>query len=282
MIDTSFLKRLDKFDLILQRKVNSNYMGERQSKEHGSGIILKDYVQYTPGDDFRRIDWRVFARTDKLYSKRFEEERNLTIHVILDASASMNYGRPKKFTYSSMIGLGFAYIGLRNNERFVVSTFADSLEFIRPKKGMRQLASAVQILNDKKPSGHSNLAAATRQYKKRMVSSHSLIVIVSDFLYDVEQIKETLLTFKGHEIVLVQVLDEVETNLNLTGDFRLIDSESGDSMRATISPLLRKKYSEKLEEHQGQIRDLCLQYGGKFFSVSTSQDIFDTFFEILG
>ncbi|HLC84404.1 MAG TPA: DUF58 domain-containing protein [Candidatus Nanoarchaeia archaeon] len=281
-IDTSFLKKLDRFDLILQRKVNSNYMGERRSEAHGSGIILKDYVQYTPGDDFRRIDWRVFARTDKLYSRRFEEERNLTLHVIIDSSASMNFGKPKKFEYASMLGLGFAYISLRNNERFVISTFAEKLEFIRPKKGMRQLASVVQVLNDKRPSGSSELSAAMRRYQKRMVRSHSLIVIISDFLYDLEQIKATLATFQGHEVTLVQVLDEVEATLDLSGDFRLVDSESQETMRTYISPLLRKKYGEMMEDHQGKIKDACAQYGAKFFSSTNSDDIFDTFFKILG
>ncbi len=281
-IDTSFLKKLDRFDLILQRKVNSNYMGERRSEAHGSGIILKDYVQYTPGDDFRRIDWRVFARTDKLYSRRFEEERNLTLHVIIDSSASMNFGKPKKFEYASMLGLGFAYISLRNNERFVVSTFAEKLEFIRPKKGMRQLASVVQVLNDKRPSGSSELSAAMRRYQKRMVRSHSLIVIISDFLYDIEQIKATLATFSGHEVTLVQVLDEVEASLDLSGDFRLVDSESQETMRTYISPLLRKKYAEMLEDHQGKIKDACAEYKAKFFATQNNDDIFDTFFKILG
>lgn len=281
MIDTSFLKKLDRFDLILQRKVNSNYIGERKADAHGSGIILRDYVQYTPGDDFRRIDWRVFARTDKLYSRRYEEERNLTIHIVLDSSASMNYGRPKKYEYASMIGLGFAYIGLRNNERFVISTFSDKLEFIRPKKGMRQLASVLSVLNEKKPSGGSDLLTAMRRYKKRMVKSHSLIVIISDFLYDIEQIKTTLSTFRGHEIHLVQVLDDVETNLDLAGDFRLIDSESGESMRTFISPLLRKKYVEKLEQHQAAIKDAAAEYRANFSVATTSTDIFDTFFTIL-
>jgi len=282
MIDTSFLKKLDRFDLILQRKVTSNYIGERRSEQQGSGIVLKDYVQYTPGDDFRRIDWRVFARTDKLYSRRFEEERNLTVHIVLDASGSMNYGKPKKFEYGAMVGLGFAYIGIRNNERFVVSTFSDKLEYIRPKRGMRQLASVVEILNNKKPQGTSNLATAMRRYQKRMVKSHSLVVIISDFLYDIDQIKETLRLFKGHEITLVQVLDDVETNLNLSGDFRLVDSETKDSLRTFISPLLRKKYVEKLDSHRAQITDACAEFKAKFLCATTSDDIFDTFFKLLG
>jgi len=281
MIETDFLKKLDKFDLILQRKVNSNYMGERKSRMHGSGIILKDYVQYTPGDDFRRIDWKVFARTDKLYSKRFEEERNLTIHIILDASGSMNYGRPKKFHYAAMIALGFAYIGLRNNERFVISTFSDKLELLRPRKGIAQLATLVDILNKKHPTGQSNLSSAAKRYHKRMIKSHSLVVIVSDFLYDVEQIKQTLLTFKNHEIHCVQVLDHVEAELDLAGDFRLIDSETGESMRTFISPLLRKKYVEKMRSHQSQIKDVCDQHKAKFSIASTGDDVFDTFFNIL-
>ena len=96
MIDTSFLHHLDRMDLIIKRKVNSNFQGERKSNEVGQGLVLQDYIQYTPGDDFRKIDWKVFARTDKLFIKRFEEERNLTVHIIIDFSASMDLARTSR------------------------------------------------------------------------------------------------------------------------------------------------------------------------------------------
>src|SRR3989344_8143180 len=101
MIDTNFLKLLDRFQLILKKKVTSNYSGARESPAFGRGLIFKDYKEYVPGDDFRLIDWKVYARTEKLNIKRFEDERNMTVRIVLDASASMSFGKGRnKFDYA--------------------------------------------------------------------------------------------------------------------------------------------------------------------------------------
>src|SRR3989344_3497360 len=128
VIDTSFLGQLDKFSLVVNKRVTSNYIGPRKSMALGRGLIFKEHRIYAPGDDIRSIDWRVYARTDDLYVKTYEEERNLTVHIIVDGSASMGFGKPaSKFDYASMIGVGFAYLALRDNEKFQFSTFADQL-----------------------------------------------------------------------------------------------------------------------------------------------------------
>jgi len=268
--------------LIINKRLTSNYIGERASIAGGSGLVLKDYVQYVPGDDFRRIDWKVFARTDRLYVKRMEEERNLTIHAVIDFSASMNFGKPfTKAEYASMIAIGFAYMAMRNNERFVISTFSEDIELFRPGRGHRQLANLVEYLNNKKPKGVSNFEKSLAVYHKKQVTSKSLVVVISDFLYDLEQIKEVLYRFRNHIVVLVQVLDGTETKLDLEGEFRLRDVESQSVVKTYISPFVRKRYLELLEEHQARIRDACSETGAKFFVTATDEPIFDAFFRIL-
>jgi len=282
MIDTSFLGKLKKFRLILDRKVNSNYQGERRSGAAGAGILLKDYIQYTPGDDFRRIDWRVYARTEKLYARRYEEERNLTVHVLIDYSGSMNYGsKLRKSEYASMLGVGFAYIAMGNNERFVMSTFAEQLERFRPRRGQQQLASMVEYLNTKKATGQTNFGAALLQYHKKQINSRSIIYIMSDFLYDLDQIKQVLARYKDHKVILVQVLDKREVDLNYEGDYQLIDSETKAQMKTHISPMLRQSYQSAMADHQAKIKYACDETGAKFFDVSTGDDIFDSFYKIL-
>lgn len=281
-IDISFLRHLDRMALLINKRVTSNYIGERSSMGGGSGLVLKDYVQYTPGDDYRRIDWKVFARTDRLYIKRMEEERNLTIHIVLDFSASMGFGKPfKKSEYASMIGVGFAYMGMRNNEKFVVSTFGDDLQMFKPGRGGSQLAKMVEYLNKKKAEGQSNLEKSLALYHKTQVKTKSLIVIVSDFLYDVEHIREAIARFKNHFVVLVQVLDKSEKSLDLEGEFRLEDSETKSVVRTYISPFVRKRYLELMDEHQAKIKDVCGEIGAQFFVTSTDEPIFDAFFRIL-
>ncbi len=282
MIDTQFLHQLDKFSLIINKRITSNYIGERFSKATGRGLIFKDHVIYSPGEDFRSVDWRVFARTDKLFAKRYEEERNLTVHVILDFSASMGFGtHMTKADYASMVGVGFAYLALKNNERFVLSTFSDALETFKAKKGRAQLAAMVEYLNEKKPRGLSKLEQSLGGYKK-LINSRSYVVIISDFLYPIDDIRKALHYFKNHRVVLIQVLDKVEKNLDLEGDFKLKDLETNEVLRTFINPFARKQYAGMLQEHIDKIQQVCTEAGAKFYSSHTGQSVFDVFFDVLG
>ena len=157
MIDVSFLDQLGRVDLMLKRKVHSQYAGERTSSNVGDGLVFSDYREYMPGDDFRQIDWSLYARTDKHFIKRYEEEKNMTLHVLLDSSASMDFGKKTtKFEYGAMIGLGFSFLSIKANERFDFSTFSDKMDLIRPKKGKNALLEILDFLNHKKVKGESN------------------------------------------------------------------------------------------------------------------------------
>lgn len=281
MINTEFLKHLDKLSLIIKKRITSNYAGERESKNTGEGLIFKDYRIYAPGDEIKNIDWKVYARSDNMFVRTFEAERNLIVHVVLDMSASMNFGKPiRKSDYADMIGVGFAYIALKNNEKFVISSFSDRLEVFRAQKGKGQLMKVIDYLNKREAAGTSNLDASLSKYKK-WIGSRSLIVIVSDFLYDIKDIRNVLHKFKRNDIKLIQVLDQTESRLNLEGDFRLKDLESSAILRTFIGPFLRKRYFTRLEEHNAKIREACSEVGAEFFSVSTDKPIFDVFAEVL-
>jgi len=282
MIDTTFLHQLDKLSLIINKRITSNYAGEHQTNAAGRGMIFKDHSIYTPGDDFRAIDWKVYARTDKLFVKSFEEERNLIVHIVVDYSGSMGFGlgRTKKSDYAAMIGLGFAYMALRNNEKFVLSTFADKLEMFKPKKGRKQIIAILDYLNNRKPKGISNFALSLAKYKQ-LINARAFVVIISDFLYDLSQIKQVLYRYKHHDIALVQVLDKLETDLDLDGDYKLTDSETKEHMRTFITPYTRQRYQEQLDEHKAEIKNACDEVGAKFFSFSTDKPVFDAFYEML-
>ncbi len=282
MIDTTFLNSLDRLSLIINKKITSNYVGERETAYTGRGLVFKEHSIYSPGEDFRAIDWKVYARTDRLFVKKFEEERNLTVHIVLDMSSSMGFGLHKfsKADYASMLAIGFAYMAMKNNERFVLATFSDALELFKPRRGMRQLAAIVDYLNNKKPRGQSNFEASLAGYKK-LINSKSFVVVISDFLYDPEQIRHAASRFRNHRVVLIQVLDRMEADLNLEGDFKLIDSESRSVLRTFISPLLRKRYIDKMQEHQAKIQEICKEIGAEFYTFSTDYPIFDAFYKAL-
>src|SRR3989338_9035130 len=281
MINTQFLDQLKRFNLVVNKRVTSTIAGPRKSIAAGQGLTFKDYRIYAPGDDTRLIDWKVYARTDNLYLKVHEEERNLTVHVILDKSASMDFGKPiSKFDYASMIGVGFAYLALKDNEKFQFATFADSLEIFQPKRNMGHLAAMIQHLNSVKPKGFSKIQDTVRQYKK-IIGSKSMVVICSDFLVNIEEIREALYLLGKNEIKVIQVLDRVEKELKMEGDMKLKDSETGGLLRTFVSPRMRMEYQQQLDAHCAGIEEVCNKLGIQYNLAVTDVPIFDTFYKIL-
>jgi uncharacterized protein (DUF58 family) len=281
MIKTDFLDNLRKFSLIVKKRVTSNYSGPKRSISSGQGLTFKDFRIYAPGDDIRRIDWRVYARTDDLYVKDYEEERNLTVHIIVDYSASMNYGKPfTKYDYAAMIGVGFAYLAMKDNEKFMFSTFSEELNVFQPRKGMHQLVSMVNFLNNLKTDGYSKIAESMMKYK-RFIDSRSMIVIISDFLINLEEINHALYLLGEHDVKVIQVLDPVEKDLRMTGNYKLKDSETKQKLRTYITQRLRMEYHDMLDQHVGKIHDTCNKLGYDFFQVTTDKPVFDVFYELL-
>ncbi len=280
MITADFLGELDRFHLILNKRVTSKYFGSRASVSTGRGSTLKDYRIYSEGDDFRQIDWKIYARTDHLYIRRYEEERNMTVHVIIDDSASMNYGRPKKFEYAAMLGVGFAYLALKDQERFQFATFSDRLEIFQPRRGLHHIALMIDHLNEVKVKGKSNFLDAMMKYRK-LLGTRATVVIISDFLFDPEEIKEGLLQLGNQDVKLVQVLDPSEKELQISGDVKLQDAETDEVLRTYVSPRLVSQYELQLESHVTKLGRICMDTKAGFYVATTDTPIFDIFYKML-
>ncbi|MEK6853847.1 MAG: DUF58 domain-containing protein [Nanoarchaeota archaeon] len=283
MITTEFLDHMDRFRLIVNKKVTSNYTGKRTSLFTGTGATIKDYRIYSPGDDWRLIDWKIYARTDHLYVRRYEEERNLVMHALVDSSASMNYGSPvTKFEYGAMLGVGFAYLALKENEKFQFATFSEDVKVFQPRRGLGHLASMIDYLNSVRPTSKSRFKDMMVKYKK-FLTSRAYIVLVSDFLFDIDEIREGLLTLASgnHEIKVMQVLDTTEKDLRVEGDVRLKDAESTETLRTYIGPKLVVEYESKLEQHIARIVRICTGIKADFYVATTATPIFDIFYDAL-
>lgn len=279
MITTEFLSGLDRFHLIVKKRVTSKYSGGRKSPFLGRGTTVKDYRAYVPGDDFRLIDWRIYGRTDDLYVKKFEEEKDLTVHIVVDSSSSMDYGSPRKFDYAAMLGVGIAYLAMKDNEKFRFSTFADTLQMFKAERGMNHLASMVEHLNSITPSGQSVFAEAMNRYKLSL-KTKALLVIISDFLFDFKEIERGLLSIAGGDMRVIQVLDKTEHKLNLDGDFKLKDSESKDVLQTFVSTRLKTDYQRSLEEHTSNIAQVCAGLRADHHLITTDTPIFDAFHQM--
>ncbi len=281
MIDTDFLHGLEKFNLIIQKRVTSNYSGPRKSIAVGRGMLYKDHRIYAPGDDIRSVDWKIYARTDDLMIKNYEEERNLTIHILVDKSLSMKFGKPTKFDYASMLAVGYAYLAMKGNDKFQFATFSDDLEVYQPRRGKSQLIAMVDYLNRLKPNGKTDILSMAQRYRK-MIGSRSLIVLISDFMLPVDDLRQMTGYLGNNQLHLIQVLDPIERHLEVEGDFKLQDSETQTLMRTYLSAQSREQYIKRLEQHTAAIEHECDILGNSFTQTTTDTPIFDSFYKILG
>jgi uncharacterized protein (DUF58 family) len=281
-IDISFLPQCKRLSLLVKKRITSTMAGSRPSIAKGRGLTITDYRPYTKGDDLRYLDWKLYARTDKDYIKLYEEDRSLTVHIILDRSTSMDFGsKTTKFEYGAMLGLAYVYLTLRNNDKFVFSTFAEDLTFLRPKKGTSQLASIVDNLKQVKVKGESRFEYSMRKYKE-LIHSRCIVIILSDFLISAEEIRKGLMRLgKKNEVKIIQVLDRDEVELKIEGDVNLHDAESNTVLRTYISKRLRQTYQGKLNEHTQQLHDICNKAGAHFHQVVTDVDVFENFYRII-
>ena len=278
MIDTSFFKELDRFSFMVRKRVSTAYSGSRRSILKGRGMEPVSYREYTQGDDFKIIDWKVYGRTEKLFVKEFEEEKSLTTHILLDTSKSMDFRN--KFEYAAMLSLGFAYLVTKDNEKFAIATFGEEINITRPKRGRRFLSLTIDLLNSMELIGKTRFDYCMEKYAS-VIKSRSLVIIITDFMAEVDAIRNAIFRLGDNELVLIQVLDPLEKNLDLGGEAKLIDLETDAKMDIYTSPRLRADYQKRLNDHIAKIKETCLTVGADFHTVTTDKPVFDAIFEVV-
>ena len=280
--DIDFLRQLDRYNMAIRKRVSSVYAGNRPSTRIGKGIDTVGYREYYHGDEMKDIDWKAYSRTEKLYVRQFEEEKTLTAHILLDASKSMDFPdrAVKKYEYAAMLALGVAYTVSRKNDKFAISTFNENIDINAPKRGMRYLLELTDRLASRDLEGTTDLDMCTHKYEK-LIKSRSLVVIISDFMEDIQHIESTVLRLSGNDLVLIQVLDPFETNMPLKGDSRFFDMESGGEMKTYLSDSFKNNYFAELERHNAAIDKVCKRTGAKFYSFTTDVPVFDSFLKII-
>lgn len=286
MIDPSFLNELKELDFIIKQRVSSVYAGGRASVKQGRGIEVVDYREYIPGDDFRLIDWRVYGRMEKLYIRRFEEEKDMVMHILVDSSASMNFKTDKmsKFDYAGSIAAGFGFLAANNHEKFALGLYAETLrEITQPKKSQSHLFNVIDLLNNVQLKGTTDLGVSASQYSK-LIKSKSFSIIISDFVEDPDSIREGVYRMAKHskELMLVQVLDPWELDLGWRDDIKFQDLETGEVKRTFISPSFKREYGRKIREHNAKVEQICHEIGVNFTTVTTDTPIFSAFVRIVG
>lgn len=287
-LDPSLIERLNALQLSARSVVEGTTVGQYRSPVRGASVEFRQHRPYVAGDEPRRLDWRVLARTDRPYVRQYDEETNLRCALLLDRSGSMAYrgrsdqttkrrndgGGERKFDYASKIVASLAYLMLGQGESVGVATFGPRLDqWVAPRAGQPQLARVIDVLERTTASGAADAPGALGDAADRL-GRRSLVVVVSDLFCDVAGLKASLarLRHARHEVVLLRVLDDDELTFPFQSWTRLRGLE-GEAARLCEPAVVRQKYLERFEQHRRALADACKAMRAELHTFPTSRPI---------
>jgi uncharacterized protein (DUF58 family) len=255
---SEFLAQLERLSLLSRRVFRGRVKGERRSLRRGHSVEFCDYRAYGVGDDLRYVDWNIYGRLDRLHVKLFVDEEDLCLHLIVDASASMNFGTPTKLDSAVRIAGALGFVGLVNLERVGIGVLRDRVaEGWPPTRGRNQVPGLLDFLGRVEPSGSTSLNEGLANYAARSRQA-GLAVVVSDLLDPAgyESGIRALLE-RRFDVHLVHVLSPEEMNPELAGDLRLVDSETGEMRELSMDGEAVRAYRERLRQFLERAETFC-------------------------
>lgn len=275
--DGAFLQKLERLALLNRRPIPGPSAGPRRSPRRGSSVEFADFRDYSPGDDFRRIDWKALARLDRLFLRLYSAEEMTTVTLCLDHSASMSFGEPPKALTCARLAAVFSYVALHSFDRVAVAGWGEGADrYLPPMSGkgnVPQVWNYIAGLMDT-PSGGTNMAALRQTMGHRR--QRGLAVVISDLLTDGDwRMGLRGLQAAGQEVHVIQVLSPDELNPTVRGDWKLRDAETGRDLEITISPRVLKRYAAELEAHTTAIREFCRRSGMTYLQLPSDVPLGD-------
>lgn len=275
MIDTDLLKKVRKIEIKTKGLSKHLFSGEYHSAFKGRGMAFSEVREYQFGDDIRNIDWNVTARLNHPYVKVFEEERELTVMLLVDVSGSNQFGTSIQFKEELLAEIAaiLAFSAIQNNDKVGVIFFSDKIEkFISPKKGSTHILRIIRELIDFKPDNvETNITEALR-YFTNVIKKKSTAFLISDF-YDQNYEDALKIASKKHDIVAIRITDEKEKALPNLGLIKMYDPESKQAMWIdSSSKEVRSDFAEAYKQHTIYVNDVFRKYGIDNVEISTGQD----------
>ncbi len=238
MNDTrEILRKIRRLELRTRRLVESSFAGQYQSVFKGRGMNFEEVRPYSPGDEIRAIDWNVTARTGEPYIKKFTEEREMTVMVVLDVSASGNFGSIKesKRELAAEVAAVLAFSAIHNNDKVGLLLFSDRVElFIPPKKGRMHILRLIREMLYFEPKGRGTDLSGALEYMNKVVTRRAVVFLISDFLTG-DFTRPLTVSAKRHDMIAVTVVDPVEEMLPDVGVILLEDPETGEQVEVDTS-----------------------------------------------
>ena len=270
LFDSEFMRKLETLRLLARKVFRYTSAGERSTLRRGASLEFSDYRRYQPGDDFRYIDWNVYSRLDRLFLKVFTAEEDLTIHLLVDVSQSMQLGEPPKLDYARRVAAALGYIGLNSLDRVGAISFSDELGTpVPPQRGRQQIFTMLRYFETIQATGGTNLNRVLSNYASRCDKT-GLAIVITD-LFDGGGFERGLdsLVYGNFDVLLLHIVDETEINPQFEGAIRLHDIESTQQRRLTVNRRLLDLYHEKITEYFKQIEVFCLKRNIEYLRTST-------------
>jgi hypothetical protein len=289
MLAESILRSMSGLQFVPARRRPGRTTGERRSPRRGRSVEFADYRVYTPGDDPRRVDWNVYARLERPYIKLYEDEQDLTVHVLLDTSPSMQWrdetaSSSAKWERVSQLALALSYIALSSGDRLIMET--SNRNRFGPKRGVAATSGVIEFIERETvpaevAAGHVTpsqqmLPSSLNSWWKRyaMDATPGLCIIVSDFL-DAEGYTEGLNALGSNrlDVYVLHTLSPEELEPEFGGDLRLRDIETSANQDVSLDDAALSQYRQRLHQWTSELSDFCRRRGGKYHLTDTSESV---------
>lgn len=268
LLDAAELRSIESLRLAPRKSFSGATRGERLTTRRGISIEFSDYRNYAEGDDLRHIDWNVLARLGQAVTKTYRDEEDLAVHLLLDGSASMSFGEPSKFECACRLAWALGYIALCGGDTVYARNVGSA-----PTPGMRGRPSVhrfSQWLGGLNPDSSSKLSQGLDQFVRSSAKS-GIALLISDGMDPDLPRALTAIGARGHDVMFLQVLSDVELDPDLEGDLRLVDVETDSRVEITANQFALGEYRRRLQAHQSAIEVAVQKSGGRHLLIRNGQ-----------
>lgn len=270
------LQKVRKIEIKTRGLSQNIFAGEYHTAFKGRGVIFSEVREYQPGDDIRDIDWNVTARQNKPYVKVYEEERELTMMLLIDVSGSSDFGAAgeRKKEVIAEIAATLAFSSIQNNDKVGVIFFSDRVEkFIPPKKGKKHILLIIREIIDMQPSSRGTNIDVALKFMTNAMKKHCTAFLLSDFIGSHDYFSSMSIANRKHDLAAIQVYDKRDAKLPDVGLVRVRDMETGaDRWIDTSSSRVRKAFDKAWYERQQQLSATVGRCGVDLASITTDED----------
>lgn len=285
-IDPAALMRIKNLELRARAVVEGFLSGLHRSPYHGFSVEFTEYRQYTPGDDLRFLDWRLYARSDRYYLKRFEDETNLRCYLLVDLSRSMAFKSPRreydKAEYAKTVAATLAYFLTLQRDAVGLTTFDQSIRDYLPARFRAGHMHRLMMSLEQAPAGTATDLGLPLEQIARMARKRGLVILISDVLAPIGTLETKLgyLRSQGHDVVLIRILDSAEVTFDFQEEAQFYDMES--SRELYVDPAaIRATYQANFVRHAAELTRICNSLGLDYYQLTTDQPLDLSLFDLL-